>query len=186
VAGLGNYSHASNEEFSRTMTEVLTEFGERYQQKVAGYWFDCFYQAKEKCPDFSFRNFFKACKAGNPNRIIALNSWIYPNVSEWQEYWAGETTSPVELPDHGTIPSGPGQGLRYQSLLIMEPYWVQQKVEMPEPRFDAQKLGDYVSQCMKNGGAVTINLGIYQDGSVDPRAVDVLKEVRQRIPKDQP
>ena len=49
---------------------------------------------------------------------------------------------------------------------------------------DAQKLGDYISQCMKNGGEVTINLGIYQDGSVDPRAVDVLKEVRQRIPKE--
>jgi len=39
---------------------------------------------------------------------------------------------------------------------------------------------------MKNGGAVTINLGIYQDGSVDPRAVDVLKEVRQRIRQAQP
>ena len=38
---------------------------------------------------------------------------------------------------------------------------------------------------MKNGGAVTINLGIYQDGSVDPRAVDVLKGVRQLIRKEQ-
>ena len=147
----------------------------------SGYWFDCFYQAKEKYPDFSFRDFFKACKAGNPNRIIALNSWIYPNVSEWQEFWAGETANPVELPVNGTIQTGPGQGLRYHSLLIMEPYWVQQKVEMTKPQFDAQKLGDYISQCMKNGGAVTINLGIYQDGSVDPRAADVLKEVRQRI-----
>src|SRR5438876_2896743 len=73
-----------------------------------------------------------------------------------------------------------------QALLIMEPYWVQQKVEMPKPQFDAQKLGDYISGCMKNGGAVTINLGIYQDGSVDPRAVDVLKEVRERIRKEQP
>jgi hypothetical protein len=131
VAGLGQYRNNSREEFSRLMTEVLTEFGEHYQEKVAGYWFDCFYQAREKYPDFSFRDFFKACKAGNPNRIIALNSWIYPNVSEWQEYWAGETSDPVGLPVNGTNPSGPGQGLRYQSLIIMEPYWVQQRVEMP-------------------------------------------------------
>ena len=68
----------------------------------------------------------------------------------------------------------------------MEPYWVQQKVEMPKPQFDVQKLGDYISQCTANGGAVTINLGIYQDGSVDPKAVDVLKEVRERIRKEQP
>ena len=114
-----------------------------------------------------------------------MNSWIYPNVTEWQEYWAGETANPVGLPVNGANARGPGQGLRYQALLIMEPYWVQQKVEMPKPQFDAQTLGDYISQCMKNGGAVTINLGIYQDGSIDPRAADVLKEVRQRIRKQQ-
>jgi hypothetical protein len=65
----------------------------------------------------------------------------------------------------------------------MEPYWVQEKVEMPEPRFTALALSDYISQCMKNGGAVTINLGIYQDGSVDPKAVEVLKQVRKRFRK---
>jgi hypothetical protein len=183
AASLTGYPRASEEQFTRTMTEVVTEFGEHYKEKVAGYWFDCCYQAREKYPGFSFREFFKTCKAGNPNRIVALNSWIYPNVSEWQEYWAGETASPVEPPVNGTNARGPGQGLRYQALLIMEPYWVQQKVDMPQPRFNAQTLGDYVSQCMKNGGAVTINLGIYQDGSVDPRAVDVLKSVRQRIRK---
>ena len=63
----------------------------------------------------------------------------------------------------------------------MQPYWVQDKVQMPPPRFDAQQLGDFISQCRNNGGAVTINLGMYQDGTVDPRAVDVLKDVRKRI-----
>ncbi len=182
VASLAGYPRSGEEAFTRTMTEVMTEFGEHYKEKVAGYWFDCCYQAKEKYPGFSFREFFKTCKAGNPNRIITLNSWIYPNVSQWQEFWAGETTNPVGLPVNGSTPeNGPGAGLRYQALLIMEPYWVQQSVDMPRPQFTAQRLGDYVSQCKANGGAVTINLGMYQDGTVDPRAVDVLKEVRKRI-----
>jgi hypothetical protein len=43
------------------------------------------------------------------------------------------------------------------------------------------QLGDYISQCKAKGGAVTINLGVYQDGTVDPNAVDVLKEVRKRV-----
>ncbi len=178
---VGKYPKASGKEFGQMMTDVMTEFGNRYKEKVAGYWFDGCYQCGEKYPDFSWRKFFNVCKAGNPNRIIALNSWIYPNVSEWQEYWAGETASPVGLPVNGTIERGPGEGLRYQALLIMEPYWVQEKVEMPEPRFNARDLGDYISQCMKNGGAVKINLGIYQDGSVDPKALNVFKEVRKRI-----
>jgi len=182
AASLGKYPKAGEEEFTRIMTEVVTEFGQHYKEKVAGYWFDCCYQAREKYPGFSFREFFKACKAGNPNRIVALNSWIYPNVSEWQEYWAGETGSPVGLPLNGTTQEhGPGAGLRYHALLIMEPYWVQQRVEMPRPQFTAQRLGDYIGQCKANGGAVTINLGIYQDGTVDPNAVNVLKEVRKRI-----
>jgi alpha-L-fucosidase len=179
---IGKYPRASSQEFTRMTTDIVKEFGERYGEKVAGYWFDGFYQCFEKYPDFSFREFFKICKAGNPNRVVALNSWIYPNVSEWQEYWAGETTNPVGLPVHGTTPErGPGGGLRYQSLLIMEPYWMQESVAMPRPQFTAQRLGDYVSQCKAKGGAVTINLGIYQEGTVDPRAVDVLKEVRKRI-----
>ncbi len=184
VASLARYPRAGEEEFTRVMTEVVTEFGQRYKEKVAGYWFDCCYQAKEEYPGFSFREFFKACKAGNPNRIVALNSWIYPNVSEWQEYWAGETANPVALPVNGTTQErGPGAGLRYHALLIMEPYWVQQRVEMPRPQFTAQQLGEYIGQCKANGGAVTINLGIYQDGTVDPNAAGVLKEVRERVRK---
>jgi hypothetical protein len=42
-------------------------------------------------------------------------------------------------------------------------------------------LGDCISQCKAKCGAVTINLGMYQDGTVDPNAVDVLKEVRKRV-----
>ena len=100
---------AGEEEFSRIMTEVVTEFGEHYKEKVAGYWFDCCYQAKEKCPGFSFREFFKACKAGNPDRILALNSWIYPNVSEWQEYWTSGRS--VASSWRGTADrSSPGDG----------------------------------------------------------------------------
>jgi hypothetical protein len=179
---IGKYPRASSQEFTQMTSDIVKEFGERYGDKVAGYWFDGFYQCFEKYPDFSFRDFFKICKAGNPNRVVALNSWIYPNVSEWQEYWAGETADPVGLPVNGTTQArGPGGGLRYQALLIMEPYWVQQSVQMPRPKFTAQRLGDYISQCMANGGAVTINLGIYQDGTVDPNAVDVLKEVGKRV-----
>jgi hypothetical protein len=52
---------------------------------------------------------------------------------------------------------------------------------MPPPRFTADQLTKYIGDCMKNGGAVTINLGIYQDGTVDPKALQVMEEVKQRI-----
>ena len=63
----------------------------------------------------------------------------------------------------------------------MEPYWVQKKAEMPDPRFTVDELSSYIEDCMENGGVVTINLGIYQDGTVGEKALEVMKGVRQRI-----
>lgn len=180
---IGRHRNLDEKEFTKISMDVITEFGERYGKKVAGYWFDGWYQGFEEYPDFPFKRFFNACKIGNPDRIIALNSWIYPAVTEWQEYWAGEVASPVLPPRDGTVERGPGKGLRYQALIIMEPYWVQQKAEMPDPRFNAQELSKYIEECMDQGGAVTINLGIYQDGTVDKKALQVMKEVRERIRK---
>lgn len=181
VAKMGK---ADLEEFTKINIEVMSEFGKRYGNKVAGYWFDGWYQCYERYPDFSFEKFFKACKVGNANRIIAINSWIYPAVTEWQEYWAGETASSVQPPPvGGSFTRGPGKGLRFQSLLIMEPYWVQQSKTIPEPLFKADKLSDYIKKCMTNGGAVTINLGIYQEGTVGEKALEIMKEVKRQVRK---
>ncbi len=170
-----------DQEFEQINREVMTEFGERYGRKIVGYWFDGWYQSFERHPNVSFEDFFHACKAGNPDRIIALNSWIYPKLTEWQEYWAGEVASPVAPPKDQYFDYGPATGLQYQALLIMEPYWVQEKAEMPDPRFSAEKLSEYIRACMLHGGAVTVNLGIYQDGRVGTKALEIMREVRKLV-----
>lgn len=178
---IGKYPKVSEQEFTRINKDILKEFGQRYGDKVAGYWFDGWYQCFEEYPAVSFEDFFKACKEGNPDRIIALNSWIYPGVTEWQEYWAGEAASPVLPPVKGTVERGPGKGLRYQALIIMEPYWVQEKMEMPHPRFNDEELSNYIRKCNEEGGSVTINLGIYQNGKIGDKALAVMKKVKSRL-----
>jgi len=181
VCFYGKFNMFYNLEFYKTFTDILKEFGDRYKEKVAGYWFDCWYQIFEGFPDIPFEDFFKATKTGNKDRIICLNSWIYPSVSPWQEYWAGEVASPVALPVNGHMVGGPVPDLRYHALLMMEPYWVQQKPEHPDPRFTAGELSQYIRNCMANGGAVTINMGIFQDGTVGEKALDVMKQVRKNV-----
>jgi hypothetical protein len=178
---VGKYRKVNEREFSQINREILTEFGQRYGGKVVGYWFDGWYQCYEEYPGFSFKDFFTACKAGYPERIISLNSWIYPAVTEWQEYWAGEAASPVRTPVNGTLDRGPGEGLRYQALIIMEPYWVQQKAEIPDPRFTEEELSNYIERCNNEGGAVTINLGIYQNGKIGDNALQIMKKVKARL-----
>ena len=155
--------------------------GNRYQNKISGYWFDSWYQILEVFPEVPFEAFNAASKTGNKDRIICLNSWIYPAVTPWQDYWAGEVASPVAVPQKGFMKDGPAPDLAYQALLIMEPYWVQEKAEMPAPRFNSTELSQYIRNCMSNGGAVTINMGIYQNGIVDKKALNVMKEVRNQI-----
>jgi hypothetical protein len=179
--GTAKFGKVDNLEFYETFTDILKEFGDRYKEKVAGYWFDCWYQIFEGFPDIPFEDFYKATKTGNKDRIICLNSWIYPSVSSWQDYWAGEVVSPVAVPEKGFMKDGPAPDLPYHALLIMEPYWVQEKAEMPEPRFHSSELSQYIRNCMKNGGAVTINMGIYQNGTVDEKALKVMKEIKQQI-----
>jgi hypothetical protein len=179
--GTAKFNRVDNNEFYKTFTDILKEFGDRYKEKVAGYWFDCWYQIFEGFPDIPFEDFFKATKTGNKDRIICLNSWIYPSVSPWQEYWAGEVASPIAVPEKGFMKGGPAPDLPYQTLLIMQPYWVQEKAEMPDPRFNSSELSQYIRNCMKNGGVVTINMGIYQNGTVGEKALKVMKEVKQQI-----
>jgi hypothetical protein len=179
--GTAKFGKVDNLEFYKTYTDILKEFGDRYKEKVAGYWFDCWYQIFEGFPDIPFEDFFKVCKTGNKDRIICLNSWIYPSVSPWQDYWAGEVGSPVTLPVDGHMVNGPVTDLRYQALLIMEPYWVQQRADHPEPRFTAAELSKYIGDCMTNGGAVTINMGIFQNWTVGKKALEVMKQVRKTV-----
>ena len=178
---VGKYRKVNDFDFMMIHTEILQEMGERYKEKIAGYWFDSWYQNFEEYPNISFEEFFKATKAGNPNRIIALNSWIYPVVTPWQEYWTGEVASPVDPPVNGFMKDGPAPDLRYQALLIMEPYWVQQQPDHPDPRFTASELNQYIHDCMDNGGAVTINMGIFQDGTVGEKALNVMKQVCKMV-----
>jgi hypothetical protein len=182
----GEPTAMEKQDFVLNFKEMLSEIGNRYGNKIAGYWFDSWYQIFEEFPEVPFKEFNRASKLGNKNRIICLNSWIYPSVTPWQDYWAGEVASPIEIPTDGFMKNGPVTDLPYQALLIMEPYWVQQTSEMPEPRFDAKTLTNYIKECNKNKGAVTINLGIYQDGTVGKEALEVMKGVKRNIKEQTP
>jgi hypothetical protein len=171
-----------NQAFVANYTDILTEMGNRYQDKIVGYWFDSWYRIFEGFPAVPFEDFFKAAKIGNSNRIICLNPWIYPDVTPWQDYWSGEVQDPIGLPENGFMKNGPSPNLPYQALLTMEKHlWVQQKPKIDDPKFSSEQLSTYIKGCMEHGGAVTINMAIYQDGTVGEKALQVMREVKENI-----
>jgi hypothetical protein len=162
--------------------KILTEIGERYKNKIVAYCFDSWYQGYEEYPDFQFEELYKMCKIGYPDRLAAFNTWILPIVTPWQDFWFGETYIPGHPPKTRIMQDGPGRGLQYHSLIVLEDLWVHHKPgEMEPPWLSADVLGEYIKSCMTNKGAVTINVGIYQEGTFGEKSLEILKKLKQMV-----
>ena len=177
------YDSVNDEEFKRLNHTLVLEVGERYKKKVGGYWFDGWYQSYASHPGFDFEQFYKICKAGNPDRIICLNTWLYPIITLWQDYFPGEVYTIGNPPANKIIENGPGNGLQAHSLIVMETEdWLHTKpdTKIPLPHLKAEELIKFISQ---SKGPVTINIQIYQDGRVGDEALAVMGEVKKALNK---
>lgn len=165
------------EDFTANFKAILPEIGIRYKDKIAGYWFDTMIL---KIP---YEAFFNAAKLGNQDRLICLNAFYWQAASPWQDYWAGEVQDPIAPPVDGYMENGICPNLPYQVLLTMEKFsWgVGRGGEIKDPKFTSEELSTYIKACMENGGAITVNMGIYQDGTVGEKALEVMRGVKESI-----
>ncbi|TWU44211.1 Alpha-L-fucosidase [Novipirellula aureliae] len=178
----GQATPEQKEAFVANVHDILTEMGNRYGDKIAGYWFDTMIAIFKEYPQTPFEDLFNAAKTGNKDRLICLNAWIWPDVSPWQDYWPGEVQEPIAVPVNGFMKNGPSPNLPFQVLLTMEKHsWMARKSGIPDPKFTSEQLSSYIKDCMENGGAVTINMAIFQDGTVGEKALQVMREVKESI-----
>ena len=52
---------------------------------------------------------------------------------------------------------------------------------MPPPTMSAEELIDYVKTFKEQGAVVTINMGIYQDGTVGEKSAEIMRQLRRTI-----
>ena len=53
--------------------------------------------------------------------------------------------------------------------------------EMEPPRYSAAQLADYIRTCRRDGAPVTLGVGIFQDDTIGPKSLAVLKELSGKI-----
>jgi hypothetical protein len=171
-----------SQEFTDINHTLIREIGSRYGAKISGYWLDGWYQSSARHRDFPFKSFYEASKAGNPERLLALNSWLYPVATPWQDYWAGEIYSLGVPPQHRIIQSGLGQSLQYHALLALEGDWVHEKENTPikAPVLDTPALLAFIDACAGQG-PVTLNVLIYQDGTISESSMNVLRAINKHM-----
>jgi hypothetical protein len=87
-------------------------------------------------------------------------------------------------PKSNIVEDGPGAGLQFHSLLALEGDWVYARYlykndkEIPAPVLDTTYLINLISSC-KGKGPITLNVLIYQDGTISQRSMDVLKTLKK-------
>ena len=188
----GGYK-ADKTEFYKNWMAIVSELGDRYGDKLHGWWFDggqryynCHFDntpGDQGILSAPFKKLTLAARNGNPERVVAYNSWIKPRLTEYQDYYGGEGAHASSGLDQGTFPSGPQQGLLAHGCFIFESKWghIQPNTVIPKPKYSLKKLTSLVRKAQEEQSPLSINLEMYEDGSVSPDSVALLKQLKVAI-----
>lgn len=173
--GMGGWHGKVTDEYVRNWADVAAEYSTRYGTKVHGWWVDGCY-GHIGYNDHRWGILAKSLKAGNPKAIIALNnpSMSHANSSsDHEDFTTGEVNHFTDIPDGRWR-----DGKQFHVLSHLGPNW-----GTPGTRYTAAWLTDYVGAVNDAGGVVTIDVAQYRDGSIDPKQIEVVKDMAAGLKK---
>ena len=188
---------ADKSQLYENLQGILTELGDRYGDKLDGWWFDggarylnCHFDGSSGAEGIltaPLKSITAAARSGNPTRMVAYNSWIKPKITRFQDYYGGEGRtgfSPRELSD-GIFKSGRQQGLQAHGCFILEKRWGHIDLNTPiaKPKYSLEQLTRLVKRSRQARYPLSINLEMYEDGSVSPASAALLKELKAAVGK---
>ena len=175
------------ETFLANWCAITSEVGRRYGSGLAGWFFDdgCLYYPLN--PDF--RRLSAAAKAGNPERVICYNPWIWPRFTDFQDYFCGEgyeflkVTENLPADGSGIFSSGPQQGLQAHTNFILESNWPHDKADtpIPAPRIPKETFVRDMTQAIARGIVPSVNLEIYQNGGIGDASLEYMKALKAAV-----
>ena len=70
-------------------------------------------------------------------------------------------------------------GTPLHTLLILDDPWVHAEPDSPvaPPRYTARELADYIAVSRRIGAPVSVNMGVYQDGTFGEASLAVMREL---------
>jgi len=168
--------------FDEIWQAIVRETGERYGERLAGWWFDdgavSYYPRNPPWESLS-----RAAKAGFPGRLICFNRWELASPTEFQDFDAGEgCLDPrggggllLDAGD-GRYPSGPQAGLQATACLVFQHNWVHDRRDAPfnPPRWQSPELAALLREFAAHGNVPIFNLEIGQRGELSPDSIEVL------------
>ncbi len=170
---------------------IVSSIGSRYGKKLAGWWFDdaafTYYPFN---PDWE--QMTAAARAGNPDRVIAYNSWILPKLNDFYDVFAGENASwetkyedLTFLPVGGTgrYTGGPQEGLQAEITALINEDWGHFKIDQPiaSPRLPEHDLVSKLKDAISRKAVPLLDVEVYQDGTTSPQTLQLLQAIHAEI-----
>jgi hypothetical protein len=158
------------EEFVANWAAVAKEYGERYKDKVVGYWCDGCYPFIGY-DDKKLGMLAEGMRAGSSKRIIAMNNGVLPKVTAYtrhEDFTTGEENTFTDVPLSRWI-----NGEQWHILSYLGNGW-----GGPGLQINRKQLIDYIHTVNVNGGVVTIDVMLYRDGLIERSRLQTLKGVR--------
>lgn len=164
-------------DYVKRWASVVQEYGERYGDKVSGWWVDGCYPFIGY-DDEKLDVLARALKAGNPKRIIALNPGVEDKVrpySRHEDYTTGEQNQFFDQPVSRWVN---GEQWHILSFLGAGDSHIGAAWANPGVRYSKRDLVDYIFDVNRAGGVVSIDVLLYRDGGLDRSQLEVLKALR--------
>lgn len=196
---------ADKKVFMERWTQVIRYYAEKFGTLLDGWWFDGCFNAAEKTylrtNDWDNRRFdeeswFAAARAGNPDRITAMNkgSNRVEYVFEQEEYLPGESAGPDQKliekhlggrTDHLYPWDYASREKQWHTLIWLDCFWMHcgEPGEIEPPRFSDETLFDYAKTCLDKKGGITWNVGIYEDSSLAEKTVAQIVRLKEMLEK---
>lgn len=167
------YTEKVSDEYVQKWADIAAEYGERYKDKIWGWWVDgCYEHIGYDQKKWSI--LAKGMRVGNAKRIIALNNpkmTISNSSTQEDDYTTGEQSKFEEIPITRWR-----DGVQWHILSFLGNEW-----GAPGLRYKPDYMSEYIRKCNAVGGVVTIDICVYRDGTIEKSHLECLRGISRRL-----
>ncbi len=181
--------------FVQKQYDLVEEIGNRYGDKLAGWWLDHCYDNDPRLPadvrnwgaKFDFAKYAVKLRSGNTNRIVTFNfRWKFWGC-DWgkgiMDYQAGEDGL-----ENNWIPAsrfaGEGGTQWFACDATDDPNWMHLKPGVIKPRYATERVISYIQNVISNQGVFAYNCAMYNNGKIAEDTMVQLRAVKKAIRGD--
>lgn len=167
-----------NYTFLQRWPQVIEEWSDRYGARVSGWWLDGFYVDNGFTPEMG-QIYAAAARHGNSQAVIALNLGAnnWPEAaSPYQDFLAGEQGINLYPPTAGRWSIGqnnPTTAVQWFAFNLLSTDWITAGLAHSDE--DAK---EYMKTTLNHGGAITWNVYVSADGTIDQAELEQLNRIR--------